>query len=59
MPLLLITALGGVFLGSQIDNAVSSFFGKKDDGKDFNVTRLAVTGSLLVFTALGVKKLLK
>lgn len=59
MPLILF-GLGAAFIGAQIDNAIHSKFGTVvQPDQNFSVTRLAVTGSLLVFVALGVKKLLK
>jgi len=57
MPLVL--ALGAVFVGSQIDNIVKAKFGAPVVENGFSTSRLLVTGALLVFIGLGVKKILK
>lgn len=58
MPLALI-ALGAAFVGSQIDNAVKAKFGTPVIENGFSTSRVLVTGALLVFIGLGVKKILK
>ena len=59
MPIIGLVALGAAFIGSQIDNAVKAKFGNPVVDNGFSTSRVLVTGALLVFIGLGVKKILK